>query len=85
MELSDGLYQLAGSTWKIALRRLFELVYEVMKVQIEYSQEALKLALIHDYELSGQSGLPSFMQKGGRTSQKTPKKGRANKRQQQHQ
>ncbi|MCK5725636.1 MAG: DUF4080 domain-containing protein [Thiotrichaceae bacterium] len=84
MQFSDGLFQRAGSTWKIALRRLFELVYQVMKEQNPSHQAVLKLALIEDYQLSGQSGLPHFMQKQSNTSQKTSKKGKANKRQQQH-
>ncbi|HIQ07179.1 MAG TPA: DUF4080 domain-containing protein [Thiotrichaceae bacterium] len=85
MALSDGLFELTGSTWKIALRRLFDLIYDVIcRIKDTESHETIKQALIVDYQLSGQSGLPQFVQSPLNLVQKTPKQGKANKRQQQH-
>lgn len=84
LQLSDGLYQLAGSTWKIALKRLFDLIYQVIcQFASQEQQSLIKAALIKDYQLSNQSGLPQFMQKKSVVN-KVPKQGKANKRQQQH-
>ena len=82
MQLSDGLYAVAGSTWKIALKRLFDLIYKVMILEMNADKDALKLLLKEDYQRSGQSGLPAFLQE--KEVKKTPKTGTANKRQSQH-
>ncbi|MCK5813129.1 MAG: DUF4080 domain-containing protein [Cocleimonas sp.] len=82
MQLSDALYLQAGSTWKIALKRLFDLIYRVMSSEMGADCEALTLALQKDYQRSGQSGLPLFLQQ--QTKQKKCKIGTANKRQAKH-
>ncbi|HIO92791.1 MAG TPA: DUF4080 domain-containing protein [Leucothrix mucor] len=82
MQLSDGLYVAAGSTWKIALKRLFDLIYNVMIAELSADKEVLKAFLQEDYQRSGQSGLPAFLQ--NQNVKKVRKIGMANKRQSQH-
>lgn len=82
MQLSDALYAQAGSTWKIALKRLFDLIYNVMILEMATDSEALRLILEKDYKRSGQSGLPSFLQP--QPIKKAQKIGMANKRQAKH-
>ncbi|RTZ64069.1 MAG: B12-binding domain-containing radical SAM protein [Aquificaceae bacterium] len=82
MQLSDGLYAEAGSTWKIALKRLFDLIYTVMTLKMVVNETTLKQCLKEDYQRSGQSGLPAFLQ--DKRMKKAPKVGVANKRQSQH-
>ncbi len=82
MCFSDALYKLTGSTWKIALKRLFDLVYTVMIEEMQSDKERLKLALEQDYRRSGQKGLPIFLQQ--QLIKKSHKIGTANKRQAKH-
>lgn len=81
IQLSDGLYQQTGSTWKIALKRLFDLIHSVMNSH-DVDKRQLNQVLEKDYHRSGQKGLPLFLQ--DKTTQKKPKTGTANKRQAQH-
>jgi radical SAM superfamily enzyme YgiQ (UPF0313 family) len=82
MQLSDALYLQAGSTWKIALKRLFDLIYGVMTTEMKADSFALKVVLEKDYQRSGQKGLPVFLQQ--QKIQRIPKTGTANKRQATH-
>jgi radical SAM superfamily enzyme YgiQ (UPF0313 family) len=82
LQLSDALYSQSGSTWKIALKRLFELLYKVMTEEMNANQNVLKAALTHDYQRSGQKGLANFMQQ--QPIKKQYKTGTANKRQARH-
>ena len=82
MQLSDALYASANSTWKIALKRLFDLVYTVMTQEMHADVEQIKALLKEDYVRSGQSGLPVFLQ--NKELKKVAKVGTANKRQAQH-
>lgn len=61
MQLSDALYQLTGSTWKISLKRLFELLYQVMTEQLNFSQQQTEQILIQDFMRSGEKGRPGFL------------------------
>ena len=80
--LSDSLYSLAGSTWKIALKRLFELIYSVLTTEFELSPEQVKQVLAVDYERAKIKGLPSYEQSS--PLPKVMRTGTANKRQRLH-
>jgi B12 binding protein/uncharacterized protein DUF4080/radical SAM family protein len=82
MQLSDALFQLSGSTWKIALKRLFEFIYEVLTTNFGLDVEIAKQVLKQDYARANIKGFPAFDQT---TSNKTStKQGVANKRQLMH-
>ena len=82
LQLSDALYAQSGSTWKIALKRLFDLLYTVMTGEMNVDDALLKKALTEDYQRSGQRGFPDFMQQ--QSTSKPHKIGTANKRQARH-
>jgi radical SAM superfamily enzyme YgiQ (UPF0313 family) len=82
MQLSDALYAQAGSTWKIALKRLFEMIYVVMTEQFGIDSEHAKAQLEVDYVRSGLKGLPNYAVT--HSTVKQTKTGQANKRQQNH-
>ncbi len=50
MLLSDGLYQEAGSTWKISLQRLFMLLFENIKNRSDVDEVKLFEAMSTDYQ-----------------------------------
>jgi len=81
MQLSDSLYEQAGSTWKIALKRLFELLYTVMTEQLSIDAQIAKAALSADYARTSYKGALDF---DTPSAPKTSKTGVANKRQLQH-
>jgi radical SAM superfamily enzyme YgiQ (UPF0313 family) len=83
MQLSDALHQLAGSSWKIALKRLFELLYTILTEQFSLSEETVKQALALDYNHSKLKGSPAYEQ--NKIIPKKKKQGIANKRQLSHQ
>jgi radical SAM superfamily enzyme YgiQ (UPF0313 family) len=80
--LSDSLYSLAGSTWKIALKRLFELIYTVLTNEFTLSDEQVKQVLAIDYERAKIKGIPNYEQHSALT--KVVRTGTANKRQRLH-
>ncbi len=82
MTLSDSLYNQAGSTWKIALKRLFEMVYVVMTESFNIDAEQAKAQLKVDYARAELKGLPNYEQLQSRP--KSTKVGIANKRQLKH-
>jgi hypothetical protein len=82
MQLSDSLYQQAGSTWKIALKRLFELIYVVMTDTFQIEPKLVKAQLEIDYARAKLKGLPNYEQLP--TLNKSTKTGVANKRQLNH-
>lgn len=80
LQLSDALYELTGSTWQIALKRLFELVYQVLIESLQLASAEAENLLRLDFQRSGEKGQPAFLQ----TIAKTPdKRSVANKRQKQ--
>ncbi len=83
MTLSDELHSLAGSSWKIALKRLFELIYTILTDIFAIADETVKHALSLDYRRTKLKGIPTF--EGGASVQKIKKQGVANKRQLSHQ
>ncbi|MEE8287908.1 MAG: DUF4080 domain-containing protein, partial [Nitrosomonadaceae bacterium] len=81
LQLSDRLYRLAGSTWKISLKRIFELLYTVLTENLMARPDITRRTLNLDYQHSGQKGWLNL------DSSKTDVIGRtgvANKRQQKH-
>jgi radical SAM superfamily enzyme YgiQ (UPF0313 family) len=82
MKLSDGLFMLAGSTWKIALKRLFELIFELLISQFDLTAEEIKPVLALDYDRAKLKGLPIYEQTN--VIKKASKQGIANKRQLMH-
>ncbi|WAR46825.1 B12-binding domain-containing radical SAM protein [Methylomonas rapida] len=81
MSLSDALFAIDGSTWKIALKRLFELVYQAMTETLDVPQDTASRALALDYSLNGEKGLPDFL----RDKPRQTKRLKANQRQRQAQ
>ncbi len=81
LHLSDQLYDLAGGSWKISLKRIFELLYTVLTEHMALKPDTASKALTLDYQHSGQKGrlrLDSAQpEMNGRT-------GVANKRQKKH-
>ncbi|MBE0439559.1 MAG: DUF4080 domain-containing protein [Gammaproteobacteria bacterium] len=82
MALSDSLHSTEGSTWKIALKRLFELLYRVMTEDFNLPSQQVKDHLAVDYERAKLKGLPSYEMAAPVV--KTKKQGVANKRQLMH-
>lgn len=82
MQLSDALYQSAGSTWKIALKRLFELVYQVMTETLFLDPQEAEAVLTLDYARTGYKGVLNFNRLSHNA--KATKVGVANKRQLKH-
>jgi radical SAM superfamily enzyme YgiQ (UPF0313 family) len=81
LELSDCLYQLAGSSWKISLRRLFALLFIALTEQLKLQPDQVRRALDADYKLSGQKGVLDF---DSPRLEAVSSVGVANKRQRQH-
>ena len=84
LAVSDALYRIAGSTWKIALKRLFSLMYQVMVETLGLNDEQVKALLLEDYQRAGLKGQPSFESEQAQLDKKSGV-GVANKRQQLHQ
>lgn len=81
--LSEQFYQLAGSSWKIALKRQFELIYIILTEHFAEQEATVKAALTIDYDRSQLKGVPAYDLTHSTPKQK--RKGTANKRQQLHQ
>ncbi len=82
LELSDHLYRLAGSSWKISLRRLFALLFEALTDHMQCDPVQLRAMLEADFARSGEKGRIEFGIPGLR---RISAAGTANKRQRQHQ
>lgn len=82
IRLSDYLYEQAGSTWKIALKRLFEMIYLALTEQFAEEDALVRAQLKLDYLRSGLKGQPDYEKLP--SLNKTAKAGVANKRQRNH-
>jgi len=80
MQLSNALYKEAGSTWKIALPRLYKMLYQSLLSDFKMAEKTVKIALLKDFEQSGQRGSLDLLL----NKQRKARIGTANKRQQQH-
>lgn len=79
LQLSDALFAMTGSTWQIALKRLFELTYAAMTETLQIPPEIAKALLEQDFARSEQKDRPDFL-----SIKQTPANGKAgvaNKRQ----
>ena len=81
LELSDHLYRLAGSSWKISLRRLFSLLYDALSGPMQRPHAQLRDLLEADFRLSGEKGRLVLENHDLNIE---PRAGSANKRQRQH-
>jgi hypothetical protein len=81
LELSDCLYRLAGSTWKISLRRLFSLLYDALTGHLDRDPGQARALLEADFECSGEKGRIDF---GAPRLEMVSGSGIANRRQRQH-
>ena len=61
MQLTDWIYKTTSQTHKIALPRLFHLLYRAMTEQLGISSETSEAVLMLDYHLSGIKGKARFM------------------------
>jgi radical SAM superfamily enzyme YgiQ (UPF0313 family) len=60
MTLSDWLFRITGQTHQIALKRLFELLYQGMVEALQVEANEAQRMLLQDFHLSGLKGYPSF-------------------------
>jgi len=78
MRLSDAMFEKAGVTWKISLQRLFVLIYECAKVQLDIDEITLFECLEKDYSQTNEKkSLAILLHK----QDKVKRVGVANKRQ----
>ncbi|MEB8433591.1 DUF4080 domain-containing protein [Cocleimonas sp. KMM 6892] len=80
MQLSDALHNTEGSTWKIALPRLYKLLYEVVSDQLAIPEEQMREYLEKDHQRTKQKGSLELIL----NARKNNKQGKANKRQMNH-
>lgn len=78
MQFSDTLFTMTGSTWQIALKRLFELTYTVMIQTLDCLPNEAIAVLEQDYLRHGEKGQPNFLIS---TAQATHKRSLTHKRQ----
>ncbi len=81
LQFSDLLYEAASSSWKISLRRQFELIYTILTEKLGKEIVQVQQVLTIDYQRSVQKGIPPFEMSELKPLQKS---GVANKRQKQH-
>lgn len=80
MLFSDTLYATEQSTWKISLKRQFELLYRLLLQLFDYTEEDVLAVLQQDFDRSGQKGyLENIIHKT-----QGPKANQANSRQKRH-
>ena len=81
LQLSDAIFIAAGSSWKIALKRLFELIYQVCVNELNYPAGVIENLLTLDFKRTDLKGMPKLTIPN---SAITARSGVANKRQKQH-
>jgi len=80
LQLSDAMYKKTGSTWKIALPRLYKLLYSVLTEEMKMPTELVFKELAQDYKKTQlKEPLEMLLQRN-----KLSKTGVANKRQRTH-
>lgn len=80
MQLSDGLFQATGSTWKISLQRQFVMLFQALKNRAGVDQALLFETMQQDYDRSSEkTTFKSLLE----AKAKVARVGVANKRQQQ--
>ncbi len=81
LQFSDALYRATGSTWKISLRRQFELIFPILTEQMSCDAGQVRQMLIMDFQRSGEKAAPVFDESVRKLAKRN---GVANKRQKQH-
>jgi radical SAM superfamily enzyme YgiQ (UPF0313 family) len=81
LQFSDFFYKAAASSWKISLRRQFELTHAILTEQMGLDKARIQSLLADDYERSGQKGILTFNRSD---IHKPARTGVANKRQISH-
>ncbi len=61
MQLSDWLFNTTGQTHRIALKRLFELLFQALVEELDSDGETARRALWQDFQRAGLKGRPDFM------------------------
>ena len=61
LQFSDAIFAITGSTWQIALKRLFELTYTVMTNTLGVPHDEAIKVLEQDYLRNGEKTLPNFL------------------------
>ena len=82
--LSDTLYKTSGSTWKIALKRLFGLLQPILVNELALAESEVNEMLQKDFARAGFKGTLDFSTPVIAAEKKVGK-GTANKRQKIHQ
>lgn len=80
MKLTEALYKNEGSTWKIALPRLYKLLYNVLINELKIEEQIVTEMLHKDFQHSKQKGSLDLLL----NKHKNPRAGTANKRQKNH-
>ncbi|WP_347987521.1 DUF4080 domain-containing protein [Methylomonas sp. AM2-LC] len=62
LQFTDALFLLVDSTWKIGLKRLFELTYRVITENMQVPDTMALAVLAADYQRSGEKARPDFLQ-----------------------
>lgn len=87
MQLNDWLFARTGQTHRIALDRLFNLVYQGMTESLGYNETQAQEVLWQDFQLTGYNSRPVFAEQLARNKQSAhnaPGKPKQSKRQGQH-
>lgn len=84
MQLSDWLFASTGQVHRISLKRLFELLYQVMVTELQSDPRSTAGLLVADYAESGCKGLPAFLREPVTSSDAAATEGRHNSRQLRH-
>lgn len=80
IQLSDAIFKIEGSSWKISLRRLFKLLYQILVDELKNDPSEVFEVLNYDFQHCGEKGhLQNLL-----GLQKKQKTGNRNKRQKSH-
>jgi hypothetical protein len=84
MAFSDWLFATTRKTHEMALERLFDSVAEFLTAELAVSSDAVRAALLQDYESSGAKGRLGFMERGNSLKKTARAMHRASNRQSRH-
>ncbi len=84
LALSDWLFEQDRKTYKIALPRLFALLYQGIPATLKVAQQPLEQALLTDYQATALKGRPKFLNQALSSQTPTAKPTTIAQRQQRH-
>ncbi len=84
MALSDWLFDTTGQVHRIALKRLFSLLYDGLRTALEMDAKTARGVLEQDFSNSGVKGLPDFLRRTRPDGTDHPPRDRRTARQQRH-